>query len=580
MRGMQSDRYRRTRRMILTRAMLVPLVLVLAVCCTLVYYFAVNLREQVASKLERIADEHRRSIESFLDERVSDLRLIVLSYSFDELGGSGRLGEVLERLQAGSPAFLDLGVFDEQGNHAAYNGPYDLKGKNYAQAEWFKEVRSKDVYVSDVFLGYRNIPHFIIAVKKEEEDRTWYLRATIDTLSFNNLVESIRVGKTGEAYLVNKKGKLQTRRRSGGAPMEADADMSLYMVEGRDVASFTATDHLGTRHLYATGGLRRTGWALVVRQEIGDAYAPLTRAVAVAAVMIAAGGAVVMIMAFLLASGLAHQLTVADLEKRQMGSQLIQAGKLAEVGELSSAMAHEINNPLQIMTSENTLITDILDEAEGDPRRLDAGNLGMIRDSVDQINIQIARCSKLTQGLLKFARKSETREELLLLQPLIEEVVGMIERSVRLEGIRIMRELEPDLPPVIGDRGQLTQVFLNLLNNAVYALGGKEKGIIRIHGAVEKDQLCVAVADNGCGIKPENMERIFLPFFTTKPAGQGTGLGLSTSYSIVERAGGRIKVGSEPNVGTVFTVQLPLDRHAGERKSERQRISKEGSDNE
>ncbi|MFH1436220.1 MAG: ATP-binding protein [Pseudomonadota bacterium] len=576
---MENDRYRRTRRMILTRAMLVPLVLVLAVCGTLVYYFAANLRLQVASRLERIADEHRRSIETFLDERVSDLMLVSSFSSFEDLAGKGRLGEALERLQAGSPAFLDLGVFDEQGNHAAYNGPYDLKGRNYAQTEWFKEVRSKNVYVSDVFLGYRNIPHFIIAVKKKEGDRTWYLRATIDTLSFNNLVESIRVGKTGEAYLVNNKGKLQTRRRSGGDLMQPDPDRSIYRADGGDVVSFAASDHAGTRHLYATGGLRRTGWVLVVRQEIGDAYAPLARAVAVATVMVAAGGAVVMIMAFLLASGLAHQLTVADLEKRQMGSQLIQAGKLAEVGELSSAMAHEINNPLQIMTSENTLITDILDEAEGDPRRLDAGNFKLIRESADQINIQIARCKKLTQGLLKFARKSETRDELVHLQPLIEEVVGMIDRSVRLEDIRIVRELEPGLPPVIGDRGQLTQVFLNLINNAVYALGGREKGVIRIHGSVEDGHLCVAVADNGCGIKPENMEKIFLPFFTTKPAGQGTGLGLSTSYSIVERAGGRIKVGSEPNVGTVFTVQLPLDRHAGERKSERQHTSKEEPDN-
>jgi two-component system NtrC family sensor kinase len=111
---------------------------------------------------------------------------------------------------------------------------------------------------------------------------------------------------------------------------------------------------------------------------------------------------------------------------------------------------------------------------------------------------------------------------------------------------------------VVGDPSQLQQILLNLLNNALYALQGKENGEIRITSTREASTVTVSVADNGCGIDPEIIDKIFLPFFTTKPVGQGTGLGLSTIYGIVERWGGQVRVSSEPDVGSVFTVRLPV----------------------
>ena len=114
-------------------------------------------------------------------------------------------------------AFFDLGVFDEQGNHIAYVGPYDLKGKNYAEKEWFRAVQERGVYISDVFLGYRELPHFVIAVKRKRDSCVWYMRTTIDTQFFNDLVESVRVGKTGEAYLHQRGGHLPDTPPLGGA---------------------------------------------------------------------------------------------------------------------------------------------------------------------------------------------------------------------------------------------------------------------------------------------------------------------------------------------------------------------------
>ena len=210
-------RFRSIRRSILVRVLLPSFLIVMVVFGTVIAYFGTNLRSRVFSELALLAEDHRRLIEQFLEERVANLNFAAASHRLDELNDHGLLGEVLRDLQETSRAFFDLGVFDEQGNHIAYVGPYDLKGKNYAEKEWFRAVQERGVYISDVFLGYRELPHFVIAVKRKRDSCVWYMRTTIDTQFFNDLVESVRVGKTGEAYLINGAGIFQTRRRSGGA---------------------------------------------------------------------------------------------------------------------------------------------------------------------------------------------------------------------------------------------------------------------------------------------------------------------------------------------------------------------------
>jgi two-component system NtrC family sensor kinase len=552
-----TEKFSRIRRIILTRVLLAPFVILMIVCSTLVYYFATNLFDRVESELMRVADDHRHLIEQFFSERTEDLQFVAGSNSFQSLRRQEQLSEIFHVLQSTSPAFLDLGVFDKEGNHVAYEGPYRLEGKNYSQAEWFKAVCEKSIYISDVFMGFRNTPHFIIAVKKIDDGDPWYLRATIDTQFFNNLVENIRVGKTGEAYLINKDGVLQTRKRSGGSLMDTDPDFKGYQSDHHRITSFTASDHQGGKCLYATGRLNTTGWFLVVRQDFYDAAAPLIRAVLVAVSLIFIGGAVVVLIAFFLASGLANRLTLADAEKREMGSQLIMAGKLAEVGEMSAGMAHEINNPLQVMTSEITMINDLFEDCRaGDP--MDTETLGLMSESVDQIGLQIKRCSNITQGLLKFARKTEPVVRSIVPHELIGEIVAMVEHQAHLEDITIRQEVDPGLPEIESDPAQLQQVFLNLLNNAIYAVKDKDDGEIRITSDVDDEFILLAITDNGCGIDPDQLKRIFVPFFTSKPVGKGTGLGLSTCYGIVEGLGGKITVTSEINVGSVFNVQLPI----------------------
>ncbi len=552
----ETEKFSRIRRIILSRTLVAPFVILMMVCSTLVYYFAANLYDRVESELIRIVDDHRSMIAQFLVERTEDLKFIADANRFESICQQKRLTQIVHMLQTGSPAFLDLGVFDNQGNHVAYQGPYNLEGRNYRDAAWFKAVEEKSVYISDVFLGYRDTPHFIIAVKKMENGTPWYLRATIDTFFFNNLVENIRVGKTGEAYLINKDGVFQTKRRSGGILMEIDPDFSSYQQNNGHIVSYTARDYRGDKYRYAVGRLDQTGWLMVVRQDFMGASAPLVHAVLVAVGLIFVGGAVVVLIAFFLASGVAHRLSMADVEKREMGSQLIMAGKLAEVGEMSAGMAHEINNPLQVMMSEITMIQDLFSDCRtGEP--VNQETMDLMADSIDQIWLQINRCSGITQGLLKFARKTDPVVLKIIPHEMIGEIVAMVENQAHCQGITIHQEVEPDLPEIESDPAQLQQVFLNLLNNAIYAVKDRDSGQIRITSAFDDEFILLAIADNGCGIDPDQLKRIFMPFFTTKPVGKGTGLGLSTCYGIVERLGGNITVTSELNAGTVFTVQLP-----------------------
>lgn len=553
--------FAKTRRMILNRVLLPPFAAVVMVCATLIYHFASSLQEQVSRELLRVVDSHRHSIDNFLQERSANLRFVASVFSSEQLQNEEMLARIFEELQKNSTAFSDLGVFDEQGNHVAYLGPFlYLKGKNYSQSPWFLAMQDRELYISDVFMGYRNIPHFVIAVKKEENSRVWYLRATIDTLHFNELVESLYIGRHGEAYLLNKDGVFQTRRRSGGALMETDPDKDMYVASAKTVATFEDRD--GKKHIYATGKLQSVHWMLVARQETGDAYAPLLRALIFAVLVIAVGGVLVVYLGFVLASGVANQLTVAEIEKRQMSTQLIMAGKFAEIGEMSSGIAHEINNPLQVMKAEYGMLHTVLGEIERGEAACDRENIALLRDSIDQIDLQIERCKKITQGLLKFARQSEASLETMDVEKFLAEVVKMIENRAHSDGVRIILETEKNLPPILSSPDQLQQVFLNLLNNAIYALQHRREPAIRICTIRENDALCITISDNGCGIPPQNLKKIFIPFFTTKPVGQGTGLGLSTCYGIVERLGGRIHVASQLDSGTTFTVKLPF--HASE----------------
>jgi len=177
-------------------------------------------RERMLNFFQTQVEDHRKIIERFLSEHTSKLQLIARTHDREELIAPGALQTVFDLFNQDQRTLTDLSLIGDHGFHLAYVGTYDLWSRNYSKEFWFLQVMEKGIYISDMFMGYRKEPHFIIAVTHQSGDRKWILRATIHTEAFRSLVENVRIGKTGEVYLLNEKGVYQTSPRADAAIMD------------------------------------------------------------------------------------------------------------------------------------------------------------------------------------------------------------------------------------------------------------------------------------------------------------------------------------------------------------------------
>jgi len=524
----RKDKEKQLKRSILTNMIIVPFIPFLLAIGVSFYFFTTTLENNTVNSLKRIVEDHCDMIESFLVERQSDLEFITNTYSFEEINSTNALNLIFENLKTRSGAFVDLGLFDSQGIHIKYSGKYQLKGKEYKDEVWFKKVMQTGYYISDIFLGYRNVPHFIIAVRQSSGDKTWVLRATIDTVFFDTLVSKVRIGRTGESYILNKNGIAQTVRRSGGIRvLEKDHEYLEFPESENSIQTFVKSDAAKNKYLYATTWLKNREWVLVVRQEKKDAYRSLYSALYISLMIMVIGGAIIIIIAIYTTEHILKRIEQLGMEKESLGNQLIRATQLAEIGEMAAGFAHEINNPLQIMKSEYTLIETLMDDVFDKDEMEKNEDIIDIEDSLDQIKFQVNRCSEITHAILKFGRKNEIKEQLLRPVIIIPEIISMIEKKATVNGIEIIKTIPDQVPGFMGDPSQFQQVMLNLFNNAMDAIEerhGSSGG--RLSVAVRREnenRVEIKISDNGSGISSENIKKVFSPFFTTKPVGKGTG---------------------------------------------------------
>ena len=224
--------------------------------------------------------------------------------------------------------------------------------------------------------------------------------------------------------------------------------------------------------------------------------------------------------------------------------------RLVTIGKLAAGVAHEINNPLAVIDQKAGLIGDLLEFTD------DFKHKEKFKVSLEGIHSSVDRCKVITHRLLGFARKMDRVNEQIDINNLVKEVTRFLEKEALFSHILFIMDLQQDLPDIESDRGQLQQIFLNIISNSIDAIG--KNGAINISTSLtEKEKILVVIKDNGPGIKPHVMEHIFDPFFTTKETGKGTGLGLSITYGLVKSLGGDIKVHSEVDKGATFYIYLP-----------------------
>jgi signal transduction histidine kinase len=505
-------------------------------------------REEQERPFVRFVANGKLALEAFLEERTAALRFLARSRSHEVLSDSDTLEIILEDMKASFGGFSDLGIIEADGNQLSYAGPYELEGRNYLDYPWFQEVTRQGTYVSDVFLGYRDFPHFVIASYREMgRGEGFVLRATIDTEYINRLVRSLLAQPGGDVFLMNQDGILQTPSRSHGEVLERaliphlpfSTQTEVLETQDREegprlVAYTQITGSPFLLVMVSPGRTSQPGWATLRRN-----------------LLLFLGGSMVLILGVVIwgSNWMVNRVREGDLARATAYHKMEYQNKMAALGRLSAGVAHEINNPVAIISEKAGLLKDLLLMSETLPPK------ERMLDLVDSVLRSADRCGGITHRLLGFAKHMQVQTETIELDLLLKEVLGFLEKEAAYRDIRIEFDFPEDPPNIVSDRGQLQQVFLNIINNAFAAVedGGRiQIGIIE----AEPDSVAVWIQDNGVGIPEEHLSRIFDPFFSTKK-GAGTGLGLSITYGIVEKLGGGVSVQSQVGVGTRFIVTLP-----------------------
>jgi two-component system NtrC family sensor kinase len=240
---------------------------------------------------------------------------------------------------------------------------------------------------------------------------------------------------------------------------------------------------------------------------------------------------------------IAFNRMVEELESRQ--EQIIHSRKIASLGTLVSGVAHELNNPINnIILTIDTLVGG---RPISDERRAELTN---------DVLTQAIRASGIVKNLLDFSRAESSQVQDLDVGQLLRDTFLVTGNQIAVSKIELVQEIDPGVPRLKGNRQGLQQVLINLITNAVQAM--PDGGVLTVKATLDRSsRVCITVQDTGGGIAESDLPRIFDPFFTTKGVGQGTGLGLSVSYGIIKKHGGRISVESSLGKGSTFTVVLP-----------------------
>lgn len=448
--------------------------------------YKIIVEESEIQHLESLAQHQAAMLDLFLGDRLLNLTNLTDDARAMLNPDAEKLREHLSSLQTTSEAFVDLAVLDGSGSVLEYVGPLPgLREKNYSHESWFNRLVAGESshVITDVYLGFRNVPHFTMALK----------------LEFGSEIRILRAVLSPDIAMAQVTPVAAETSAAGGGGILTDIATSIWLFS---------------------------------------------------ALFCFMGGAVI----WLAARWVARQQYEAKRLEEDLSRQLGQSAKLALIGELAAGIAHEINNPLAVISEKAGLVKDLLDPEYGTEATSD--QLGPHLDTIEKA---VFRCSEITRQLLGFVRQDQVDHVVCDVNLLIDNLVdGLLGPELELGNITVVKDYDQNLSAVITAPDQLRQVVLNLLKNAADAMPAS--GVITIKTRKKGELFSLVVSDTGGGMSPAQRDQVFMPFYTTKAPGQGTGLGLSVSYGIIENLGGSLVVESTMGKGTSFTVELPMKR--------------------
>ena len=539
---------------ILIFAALVPLVAATAIHYRLIQE---SVDTEIILRTERVTSNARRAVSFFLEEHLNALRFTVNEFRYEQLINSELLTEILKNLKLGFGGLTDLSVIDDSGVQIAYTGPFKLEGKNYSNQAWFVESRKQHFYVSEIFRGYRLLPHIIVAAKSFRPDGSFFiLRATLETDELIQILSSYNTGEHADIFLVNRSGIIQTPSKYHGYIFEKVAlPLPDYSSKTQAVMTHNAQKQtIITGYAFIPTQIANTPFILMVVKQKAGMIGVWRQLRTNFNWFVLLDIIAILIVVPIACTFIVNLLYLADQAKAETLASAEQNNQLASIGQLAAGVAHEINNPLALINETAGYVKDLFVIKE------QYHNDKELIENIDFILEAVERCGTITRQLLGFARKFDVNIQRVNLKEVISDVLNFHKKEAEYRNIKVQVDVPEDNLDIETDRGKLQQILLNLVNNAFQAVNsGCRLDIHASHNAPE--EVSITISDNGCGIPQKHLLKIFDPFFTTKERGAGTGLGLAITSSLVKKLNGSISVESNENEGTTFTITLPTVIH-------------------
>jgi signal transduction histidine kinase len=509
------------------------------------------LESEATMDISRMVANTWHRIALVLSQRRAALEFIARDNTLADLLAPGRLDAILANLQGGMGGFVDLGVVAADRTVQAYAGPYALKSNLMNPATCFDQAVTKGSFVSDVAVRRGKNHQLVLAVRHDLETGGFFiLRTTLDAGLLDDPVLQMALDEGDDAFIVNIRGILQTPTRQYGNRFDKLPLVIPPTIESTRILK--TVDQAGRSIFIGMAPVPDSPFLLMmIRQGSGIMdlwFKPRMHLIGFLLFSIA----LIIVSILGIATYLVNRIHAADQRRVQALHQVEYANKLVSIGRLASGVAHEVNNPLAIINQKAGLIKDLFTI-----NRDYTGNEKLM-GLVDDVLASVRRCGAITRRLLDFARHMESSLEEVNLEAIIRQVLDFMEKEAERRCIAVSVTVQGQIPLFKSDRGNLQQIFLNLINNAFAALGDSGRIDITIarQGATH---IRVTVADTGHGIPEADLKRVFEPFFSTRQGHGGTGLGLSVTYGMVAEMGGEITVNSQVGKGTRFMVTLPLE---------------------
>ena len=513
-----------------------------------------DTEKEIHLRMERLVDHIAGTVSFFLEERKTALSYIAYANSFSDLNNKDRLAYILEGLQRSTGGFVDLGLIDSTGKQLQYVGPYNLEGMNYRNKTWCKKVQKMEegVFISEIFLGIRNVPHHVIAVRQNLPDGSYYiLRATMDIEKFNKLLSLMKIHEVGDSFLINHQGVIQTPTLIHGVAMDR-----IKFPIPPNITSMEVHEEIcehGDMLVIGSEYIPNSPYILMIIQEKEALMKSWLKTRWIILSILSVGILIMLFVIIHVASYLINLICKESQKTMLVLGEVEHSSKMASIGRLAAGVSHEINNPLAIINEKAGLMKDLFtfkDEYSHDPKLM-----GLI----DSVLNSVERCAGITKRLLSFSRNLDVTIQTVTLQAVIEDVLGFLHKEAEYRSIHVNVDVAEDIPKFETDRGKLQQILVNLTNNA-FAAVADEGHLDIIARRTNNEHINIKITDDGCGIPQKNIKRIFDPFFSTKTETGGTGLGLSIIYGLALELGGKIDVKSTEGKGTTFTVTLPIKK--------------------